>query len=113
MDTNKKYPDIHIGLLGLGFNVHSIRHNSGETRWVYYRLEGKSWFLIWSINQFNQEFWKAEYITPYTDTLLYHHASDAIDKSDKHIGIPVAEWRKELAASIRIMEGNSEQVSLL
>jgi hypothetical protein len=112
MNTNKQYPDIHSRLLELGFTVYSVRHNPGETRWVYYRLEGKAWSLVWSINP-SGEFWKAEYLTAYPDSYIYRSASDAIDKSDKHIGIPVAEWRKELAANIRICEPNSEQMGLL
>jgi hypothetical protein len=112
MDINKQYPDIHSRLLALGFTVYWINHNPGETRWVHYRLEGKKWSLVWSINK-SGEFWKAEYMTPYVDTFIYRTAADAIEKGDKHPRVPVEKWRIELAENIRIFETDTNQVALI
>jgi hypothetical protein len=105
------YPEIHHHLLSLGFQVRSdetwpvVPHEpGGRHRYVYYRLEGKSWTLRWSMTCDGTQTWKAEYMTPWMDCYFYWTAADAIDRSDRHRAYPVEQWRKELATRIRAVE---------
>lgn len=109
----KEYPDIHARLIELGFFVdrRSITPNL-HNHTIWYRLPSKTWLLVWDIDK-SGEHWKAHYITAHMDCICYLTAANAIDKSDRHQAIPVANWRLELAESIRIFEPDTNQVALI
>lgn len=105
------YPAIHNHLLSLGFAVSRdetwpvVPHEpGGRHRCVDYRLGDKLWRLQWRMTCNGTEAWKAQYMTPRPDSCCYPTAADAIDQSDRHRAHPVAQWRKELATRIRVVE---------